>query len=227
MDKYLEPTFYMDSDSQMVMDFTESAIKGVGGDVEKAVALFYAVRDGIRYNPYSMFIDKKEFKASSVLKRQEGFCVPKSILLAAVSRAAGIPARLGFANVKNHLTTRRLRETMQTDIFVFHGYTEFFINGKWVKATCAFNQSLCEKFNTKPLEFDGLNDSLLHPYDMEGKKHMEYIDDHGAFDDFPYDQMLEEFIKYYPHWFSAFKDGTVTINGDFEEERVQDVQAIK
>ncbi len=226
MDKYLESTFYLDSNSQMIMDFAESAIKGARDDAEKAVALFYAVRDGIRYNPYSMFIDKKEFKASSVLKRKEGFCVPKSILLAAVSRAAGVPARLGFANVKNHLATKRLKEVMQTDIFVYHGYTEFFINGKWVKATCAFNQSLCEKFNTKPLEFDGLNDSLLHPYDMEGKKHMEYILDHGVFDDFPYEKMLEEFLKYYPHFFSEVKDGSGIPNGDFEEERAQDLKAL-
>jgi transglutaminase-like putative cysteine protease len=134
-----------------------------------------------------------------VLARKEGFCIQKAILLAAAARTLGIPARLGYANVRNHLATKKLLKLMKTDLFVFHGYTSLFLDGKWVKATPAFDIKLCERFGTKPLEFDGGTDSVFHPYDSSGKRHMEYVHDYGIFDDFPFEQMLDEFKKYYPH----------------------------
>jgi transglutaminase-like putative cysteine protease len=141
-------------------------------DVAKAVSLYYAVRDGIRYDPYTCSADIETLKASYTLDLGRGWCVSKAILLAACCRASEIPARLGFADVRNHLATARLRELMKTDIFYWHGYTSIFLLGKWVKATPAFNIQLCEKFRLKPLEFDGKEDSIYHPFDMEGNKHM-------------------------------------------------------
>ena len=88
---------------------------------------------------------------------------------------------------------------MLSDIFVFLGYAEIFLNGKWVKATPAFNKSLCERAGILPLEFDGEHDSIFHPFDKSGKKHMEYLCDHGSFDDLPYERMIEEYDKSYPH----------------------------
>jgi transglutaminase-like putative cysteine protease len=167
----------------------------------RAVSLYYAVRDGVRYNPFLDFSKDAAFRASEVLALGEGFCVGKASLLAACARAAGIPARVGFADVKNHLTTPRLREKMGTDLFVYHGYTELFLDGKWVKATPAFNLALCEKFRVKPLEFDGREDSIFHPFDTDDRRHMEYIREHGAFDDIPVKRIRKAFREVYPDFY--------------------------
>lgn len=214
--QYLRPTFFVDSDALEVIDFTRDAVDGRKTPLEKGVALFYAVRDKIRYDPYKIDLEKQEsFKASVVISRGYGYCVAKAIVLAAAARAAGIPGRLGFADVRNHLSTERLRRLMKTDTFIFHGYAEIFLENRWVKATPTFNLSLCNKFGIKPLDFDGRNDSLFHPYDREGKRHMEYIRDHGNFADVPYERIVKYFRKYYPDY---FRMGGIAREDDFERE---------
>ncbi len=188
--------------------------------MDKAVALYYAVRDGIRYDPYYIDLRPGAMRASAVLKRGSGFCVAKAVVLAAAARTHGIASRLGFADVRNHLTTERMRRAMRTDLFVFHGYAELLVEGRWVKATPAFNISLCERFDVTPLEFDGRRDSLFQQYDREGNRHMEYVRDRGHFSDLPLDEMLEAFEEHYP-WLMA--GGVYNIRGsmdaDLEEMR--------
>jgi transglutaminase-like putative cysteine protease len=212
---YLQPTQFIDSDALTVAEFARSAIGDARTDVEKGIRLYYAVRDGIRYDAYAIVLDPKAFKASAVLTAKAGFCVQKAILLAAVARAVGIPSRLGYADVRNHLTTERLRNLMGTDMFAFHGYTELYLDGKWVKATPAFNRSLCERFKVRPLEFDGRSDSLFQPFDTEGRKHMEYLRYHGHFADFPFERMVKTFKEHYPY---LFREGVDWPRGDFEQE---------
>ncbi len=197
MQPYLEPTFTIDSDHPAVLAFVDKHSQKNGSPVRRAVDLYYAVRDEFRYNPYSISLEEQAFKASFTLEAGEGWCVPKAILLAACCRAAGIPARLGFADVKNHLSTERLRQSMKTDVFIWHGYTSIYLEGQWVKATPAFNVSLCNKFGLKPLEFDGLGDSIYHEFDCAGNKHMEYLQERGEFQDLPLTEMLSDFEKIY------------------------------
>jgi len=201
MQEYLHPTFYIDSDHPAVVAFSEQHSQSGKADMEKAIALYYAVRDTIRYNPYSIELKKESMKASTILMRGNGYCVAKAVVLAACLRSQKIPARLGFADVQNHMNTQRLRRLMGTDIFVYHGYTEIFLNGKWVKATPAFNLELCNNFNVKPLEFDGMTDSILHPFDKSGNLHMEYVKDHGSFSDLPWDIIIAKTMKSYPLYF--------------------------
>jgi transglutaminase-like putative cysteine protease len=198
MDRYLEPTWFLDSDSPEVSSFAARAIGDAAAGIDRAVRLYYAVRDGIRYNPYATSRDRADFRASAVSRAESAFCVPKAILLAAAGRAAGVPSRLGFADVRNHLASRQLLELMGTDVFAFHGYTEFFLETKWVKATPAFNLSLCERFGVLPLEFDGRTDSIFHPFDAGGRRHMEYVRDRGTHADFPFEEMLRVFRETYP-----------------------------
>lgn len=205
MDKYLTPTYFIDSDHPDIIEFSRQHCDSQASLMEKAVQLYYAVRDGFRYNPYSIEPSKESIKASAVLKKGYGYCVAKAVLLAACARSRNIPARLGFADVKNHLNTKRLKELMGSDVFVYHGFTEMFLEGKWVKATPAFNLSLCKNFNVKPLEFDGKTDSIFHPFDTAGNKHMEYVKDHGSFADLPWDQALAEMMKCYPVYFENFE----------------------
>ena len=200
-DIYIKPTFFIDSDSSAIQSYSRDICRGIGSRRERAIALYYRVRDDIRYDPYH-FEDNQEFlRASSVLKKKSGYCVAKAVLLAAVARAQSIPARLGFADVRNHLVTERLKAMMETDLFVYHGYVEFYLDDRWVKATPAFNGSLCRNFNVKPLEFDGIHDSIFHAFDTMGQRHMEYVNDRGTHADLPFDEIRAAFKKYYPRIF--------------------------
>lgn len=215
---YVRPTSFIDSDTPSVVKDAFFVASEAISERERAVKLFYAVRDGIRYNPYRMSVAREDYVASRVLAAGEGFCVQKAVLLAALSRASGVPCRLRFAIVKNHLVTKRLRDLMGTDLFAFHGFNEFHLNGRWVKATPAFNLSLCEKFGILPLDFDGSADSILHPFDASGRQHMEYLHDYGPFEDLPVDLMMEEFRKYYPAIMKALEARQAGPAGDFERE---------
>jgi transglutaminase-like putative cysteine protease len=213
---YLRPTFFIDSDSPEVIEFARSTIGDAQTDVEKGVKLYYAVRDLALYRPYDIIFEPQTFKASTVLAEKVSFCIPKAILLAAGARAVGLPSRLGFADVRNHLSTGRLLDILQTDVFVYHGYTELYLDGRWVKSTPAFNLSLCQKFGVLPLEFDGLHDSIFHPFDRQGQRHMEYLHDHGHFADLDFEHMMRAFSEAYPHLFGPTGSGWP--RGDFERE---------
>ncbi len=192
----LQPTALIDSDHPAVKAFAQEQGKGAT-DQQRAVALFYAVRDHIRYDPYRIDLSPQGMRASSALATGYGWCVTKASLLAALCRGAGIPARLGFADVRNHLSTERMRQAMKTDIFAWHGYTDIWLNGAWRKATPAFNLALCEKFGLLPLEFDGCNDSIYHPFDRAGHRHMEYVRQRGTFNDVPLAEIVATFKDLY------------------------------
>ena len=195
--QYIQPTPTIDSDNITIIDFTMESLGDCSDPTEQAVKLYYAVRDGILYDPYSINLTEEGLRASTTLHAGKGWCVAKAILLAACCRVMDIPARLGFADVRNHLTTARMREQIRTDVFFWHGYTSIFLNGSWVKATPAFNIKLCEKFRIRALDFDGITDSIYHPLDLEGNKHMEYLRYRGEFADVPIDQIAETFQKEY------------------------------
>jgi len=207
----LLPTPTIDSTHALVVDFT-ARHAGSGDDRERAVNLYYAVRDDIRYDPYSIVLSPQGLSGARVLETGRGWCVSKAVLLAACCRANGIPARLGFADVRNHLSTERMRQIMQTNEFRWHGYTSIWLDGRWVKATPAFNLSLCEKFRIKPLEFDGREDSIYHPYDLDGREHMEYLRYRGEFTDVPLAEITAEFDRIYATMMTYMNDG------DFDRE---------
>jgi transglutaminase-like putative cysteine protease len=198
VEQYLRPGEYIDSDAESIRRFAHRACGEATDDVDRAVRLYYAVRDGIVYTPYCDFRSPETFRASACLARGAGFCVAKAALLVAAARASGIPARVGFADVRNHLTTPKLRALMGTDVFVYHGYAELYLGGRWVKATPAFDRGLCERFGVRPLEFDGHTDSLFQPYDMSGRRHMEYVRDRGPSADVPAAAIMEAFARCYP-----------------------------
>jgi transglutaminase-like putative cysteine protease len=190
-DKYLLPAPIIDSDHERVVRFAVKATQEAPDlPVEKAVKLYYAVRDGIWYDPYYPFYLPAHYRASNVLKSGRGLCVCKASLLCAAGRACGIPSRVGFADVRNHLATKQLIEMMGTDLFVYHGYTEFYLEGKWVIATPAFNKELCQKHNVVPLDFNGLEDSIFQAYNLEKRQFMEYVAYHGSYWDIPVDRIV-------------------------------------
>jgi transglutaminase-like putative cysteine protease len=198
-DDCLGPTWFLDSDHPDVIAFAESVCSEAkaGTDQERAVALFLAVRDGWRYDPYETGRLDDDYRASGVLARTSAFCIPKSVLLSAACRAVGIPARLGFADVRNHLQSEKLLEKMGTDLFIYHGYSEIWIDGQWHKVSSAFNKEMCARFGTKVLEWDGTGDALMHPFDESGNRHMEYVRQRGSFVDLPLAEILTAFDETY------------------------------
>ena len=201
MNEYLQPGRFVDSAHPAVIDFARQHAQAAG-ERERAVALYYAVRDTIRYNPFQNFMADDAYRASACLERSLGWCVSKAALLAGAARAVGIPARVGFADVKNHLTTPELTAKMGTDLFVYHGYSELHLDGRWIKATPAFNLSLCKRFRVKPLEFDGREDSIFHPFDEDDRRHMEYLRWRGEYADVPAEEIKRVFRETYPELFN-------------------------
>ena len=222
---YLEPTEIIDSTHPKIQDYAMEVIGASGDPVERAVKLYLAVRDGIRYDPYTPFHLPEHYRASLVLQRGRSFCVPKVSLLCALGRACSIPSRVGFATVKNHLATKQLIDFLGSNVFVYHGFVEFYLEEKWVKATPAFNRELCEKHKVKPLEFNGREDSLFHPFNQENRKYMEYIKYHGTFADIPVDSIVAAWNEAYGKgrvkgWIKMFAQREDTLSSDFEREDV-------
>lgn len=211
--EFLSPRPFVDSDHPAIREFSEQATAGIDGEKPRAIALYYAVRDAVSYDPYLDYSNPEVFRASSVLRTGHGFCCGKAALLAAAARAIGIPARPGYADVRNHMTSKKLAALVETDVFYWHSYTELFLDGKWVKCTPAFDRALCERAKIAPLEFDGENDSLFHPFDPAGRKHMEYLRDRGVYADVPFETILAEFRRLYPR---LIANGAV--GGDFKDD---------
>ena len=193
---YSKPTPVIDSDSRPVEAKARELTRGVEDPCEASTALFYFVRDRVRYNLYVSKSRPEDFRASSTLLRGEGYCVQKAVLLVALARAADIPAALGFARLRNHLLPEKTREWLGGDILPFHGYAELYLNGRWVKATPAFDAAMCEKHRIIPVEFDGTEDAVFHPHNREGKPHIEYLEDLGHLcQDLPFDRLRQVLVE--------------------------------
>jgi transglutaminase-like putative cysteine protease len=222
---YLNPTAIIDSNHGSILEYARLTTAQCTGPVDRAVKLYLAVRDDIRYDPYAPFHRPEHYQASKVLERGRSFCIPKAALLCALGRASGIPARVGFATVRNHLATRQLLEYLGSDLFYYHGFVEFYLEGKWVKATPAFNRELCERHKVTPLEFNGREDSLFHAYNLDNQKYMEYLEYYGSYADIPVGEILHAWNKAYGEervqgWMAAFEKGTQGPGADFHQEEV-------
>jgi len=198
LEKYLKPTEYIESDHPDIIAFVQTYTNNDDNAITKAVKLFYAVRDQIHYDPYTFNLNPESLKASHAVKQEKSYCIPKAVLMTAVSRAANIPARMGFADLINHSMSGELKEILNTNRLVWHGYTELFLNDQWIKTTPAFNVKLCKRMNVPPVEFNGTDHAKFPSTDNAGNKHMEYCHYHGIFDDPPVDRIFTTMKAQYP-----------------------------
>lgn len=205
IDLYLQPTFFVDSEHPDIKRFVKNTIGNELNKKKIAIKLYYAVRDGWRYNPYNIDLHHTAMKASHIFNRESksGYCIEKACLLNACLRAADIPSRFCFFDVKNHIGVEKLIKILNTDVLVFHACCEIFLDDKWVKATPAFNKELCDYLDVEPLEFDGENDSIFQQYDNKHALFMEYLRDYGTFHDVPHDMFVMLLHQNYPHFFKA------------------------
>jgi len=196
----LTSTEFVDWEHPSVGDFVQAHRGSSGVANEEIIALYYAIRDGFYYSPWGVASERAAFKASAVLEREKrrGHCIDKAVVMAACARRLGVPSRLRFANVRNHIGTAEFEKNLGTDLLVFHGYCELHMGDRWTAATPAFNRALCEKLGVEPLEFNGTEDSIFQHFDSSGGRFMEYVHDYGPFTDIPYETMVAEWRKHYP-----------------------------
>lgn len=222
--KYLAPTVMLDCEHPAVKSYAAEVTRGSRGDPRKsAVRLYYAVRDGIRYDPYVPFHLPEHYRASRTLAFGRGYCVGKAALLCTLARACRIPCRLGFATVRNHLASRELIESLGSDRFVYHGFVEFRLLDQWIKATPTFNAELCRRYRVDPLEFDGRSDAIFQPFNRENRPYMEYLSYHGTFDDVPVEAIVDAWKEAYgvrrvQGWIAAHASGGWRPRRDFDAE---------
>jgi len=205
--EYLTPSSFIDSDHPAVQAFAIEATEGCHTPMDRALALYLAVRDDVHYDPYYVGRDEHYFRASSCIENGRGFCIGKASLMAAAARILGIPARVGYADVRNHLSTPKLEALIGGNLYRWHSYVELHLEQGWVKATPAFNRDLCERFGVKVLEFNGKEDSLFQPYDTRGRQHMEYENQRGHFSDVPHQKIVADFARYHPRWLDNRANG--------------------
>lgn len=199
----LRVTEFLDHASPEVADLVSGTVAAGDDARQRAVKLYYAVRDGLRYEVYGADLSRDGLKASSIIRTGSGFCVHKSLVYAAALRRAGIPSRLFYGDVRNHLASPRLRDLVGGDLFRFHALTLVYLDGTWIKSTPVFNKTLCRLYRIRPLEFDGTTDSIYHPHDLEGRRHMELVHAHGDFPDFPYDLVVGGIREAHPKLFAS------------------------
>lgn len=200
MQEYIQCTPSINCDSPIIQEIALELTQECENTKEKAKAIFYFVRDAIKYRVGLTLPASEDFSAIKTLEKREGFCIPKAILLTSLARAVQIPARLRFADIRNLLLPSSVLEAIGTNVMLYHGYTELYIQEKWIKVNPAFDKELCERHDFIPVDFDGSADALFRRHDRKGRVHFEYLKDHGYFADFTdelYQRIISAFIDYY------------------------------
>jgi transglutaminase-like putative cysteine protease len=209
---YLQPTETIECDHPRIIALANKITGGAEDDHEKARRLFLWVRDQVAYNLFNPFFLLEHYKATAILDRGRGYCVQKAMVLCTLARASGIPSRLIFADIKNHLLPKKYVELADTNLFVYHCYTDMHLGGEWIQMTPAFDQKLCKDMGYPLVDFDGRHNAIFPPTDDKGRKFVEYVHHHGAFADIPLQPMLKAWEETYGHdkvelWKQACKSG--------------------
>lgn len=204
---YLEPAEYVDSEHPVVVRHARDLTAGASPR-SAAIALFRYVRD-LRYGAPD-FDRLDSFRASDLLERGGGYCVPKACAFVALARASGLLARLAFADVTNHLAPPETRALMGGPLYAWHGYAEIKLGGVWLKVSPTFDAPLCARLGVPPLEFDGAADAHLQANDGQGRAFMRYERLHGAFHDVPARFLAREMPRRYPEAYAAIREGRLS-----------------
>ncbi len=193
----LGATDVIDAGHPRLRGLASSCRSAATGRGDLARRLFEAIRDGVRYTPYAAFHQRAAYRASATLERGRGYCVQKAIALVAAARAAGIPARLVFADIVNHRAPESLIAAMGSRVFTHHAYAELWLDDRWVQATPAFDRELCAAQGWPLVEFDGRADAILPARDAAGRPFVDYTAHHGRFTDLPLERLLAAWDRVY------------------------------
>jgi len=217
MEEYLKGTGVIDCDSPAIRDTALAVTQGLSNDREKAVALFYYVRDRVKHNPYAPGHEIGDYRASATLERGSGHCEHKAVLLIALCRAVGIPSRLGLVDVRDHLLSPKFRNMIGGDnLLIQHGYAQLWIDGRWLHVSPAYDLVTCQRAGFVPVEFDGTADAKDSPVNAERRPHIEHVKDHGHFHDLPWDFIVE----YRKQWVASMGRGWEEFTDNVKQHQV-------
>ncbi len=184
-DTSVRPRFCIDSDAKNIREKASELTASHRNERDKARRIFDYVRDEIVYNFAPNVSERKDFRASHTLQMGNGFCMQKAALFAALCRASGIPARVGFQDIVDCKIVGPFFELMGTNRLSHHGMSAVYLDDRWIRADCTLDRGLSERKNYRLVQFDGRHDALLPATDRAGKPHFTIRKQSGFYNDTP------------------------------------------
>ena len=197
-DKYLQATKLINSNHFEIVQKTNELTSASDIPEEKARALFYFVRDQIRY-VFHADSDEKFYDAASILEKGRGFCTQKSILFCALARACEIPAGIHFYDIDDYTLPPNFVSLLRTRRLYRHGIVSLYLNGKWNNYDATLDIELVNRNNLIPVEFSPEHDCLMNEKTKSGEQHIEYVKDYGLCADVSFEEIKSWFKQYYGH----------------------------
>jgi transglutaminase-like putative cysteine protease len=182
----LRPSFCINSDAVNIREKASKLTGSLRSDRDKARKIFEFVRDEIVYNFAPDVKERKDFRASHALDMGNGFCMQKAALFAALCRASGVPARIGFQDIVDYKIVGPFFRLMGSNELTHHGMSAVYLDGRWIRLDCTLDRGLAERKNYRLVEFDGRHDALLPETDRAGKPHFTILKQSGLYNDTPW-----------------------------------------
>jgi hypothetical protein len=132
--RYLDPSPFIESDDPGIVAAARTIVAGETDPGEKVRLLLRWLRESMTREP-SLTVPS----AREVLQTRRGDCNEHAVLLAALARAAGIPARVAAGVV------------YLDDGFYYHAWNELWL-GRWVSADAVFDQMPVDATHVKLVE---------------------------------------------------------------------------
>jgi transglutaminase-like putative cysteine protease len=184
----LEPSARIDSDHPAIRGRARALTQGTTDSDEVVGALFAYVRDAIAYDMAPDLSGDDPWRASDTLARRRGFCQQKAVLLAALLRAAGIPAALSFQVLRSHQIPPHYAEFLGGQDMDVHGLNLVHLGGVWRRIDATLDRALCDRRGYRLVEYRPGDDDLLLPKTtLSGDQHFEIIEELGHYLDVPED----------------------------------------
>jgi transglutaminase-like putative cysteine protease len=163
---------------------------------ERAARLFDHVRNDVRYEFMAKFTPD-DYLASRILEANQGFCVQKAVLLAALGRAAEIPTAIVLCDMRDHALPEKVIRAIGTNVMYHHGLNAFHIDGAWLTVDASLDPKFLDKKRYPHTAFHGTADALLAATTTDGARAAEYVTFHGRYADLPFEQTTAAFTAGY------------------------------
>jgi hypothetical protein len=120
--RFLMPSPYVDSNNPEIIRLAQSLTQPQMADYDKIDAIHHWVATNISYDTVAFKTkDYRLKKASEVLHEKTGTCRDYSFLVAALSRASGLPSRVVYGTAKD--SNNALQD---------HAWVEILVNDRWI-----------------------------------------------------------------------------------------------
>ena len=155
LSEYLESNLMMNMKDPQLIELAGRAAHGEKNPYRLADKLRRFVTDYVKTKSLNIGFAT----ASEVCRTREGDCSEHGVLLAALGRLHGLPSRVAVGLAYVPLFGGK------DDIFGYHLWTQFYIDGRWVDFDAALHESRCSPtriaFATSSLKNTGLADLSL------------------------------------------------------------------